>query len=390
MKNKKLSIITAVIFLICIFGIAIFDILSPSRVKSETENRMLAQKPEFSLEALFQGSIVAPEGDKDKNFTTAYENYITDQFIRRDSWISLKTYTDKLIGKRDINNVYFADGGYLIEKLSPNEDAMARNTGKLADFYNAVSGQYNVKILIPPTASLILKDKLPLFATTWEQGAMLDKLSNELGDGFVDVRNALSQKKESYIYYKTDHHWTSYGAYIAYRELTNALGIQPIPENEINKITFSDDFLGTVIAKVNIKTEPDVLECWESKNQPQVHLVLNNGQSEKDSLYFKDKLSERDKYGVFLGGNPAIADITTSVNNGKTLLLIKDSYAHCMLPLLVNHYERIIAIDLRSFNTGTVSYLKKCENEGINVNDIVVLYNANGFADDPNIYKLTK
>ena len=128
----------------------------------------------------------------------------------------------------------------------------------------------------------------------------------------------------------------------------------------------------------------------ESKNQPTVALDYNMGLKQTDTLYDESKLDTRDKYGYFLGGNDPIIDITTSIDNGKTLLMVKDSYSHCMIPLLVNHYERIILIDLRHFNAGVETYIGMLESSGTEIDDIVVLYNASGFADDRYLVKLRK
>ena len=114
------------------------------------------------------------------------------------------------------------------------------------------------------------------------------------------------------------------------------------------------------------------------------------GMEQTDTLYDESKLETRDKYGYFLGGNDPIIDITTSIDNGRTLLMVKDSYAHCMIPLLVNHYERIILIDLRHFNAGVETYIGMLESSGTEIDDIVVLYNASGFADDRYLVKLRK
>lgn len=157
------------------------------------------------------------------------------------------------------------------------------------------------------------------------------------------------------------------------------------------RTTLSDEFYGTIIAKVGLSDTRDTLEKFESKNQPAVSLTYNLGEKETETLYADEKLQTRDKYGYFLGGNDAIVDVTTSVKNGKTLLLVKDSYSHCMLPLLANHYERIILLDLRSFNMGVGTFVDTyLAKQGVSVDDIVVLYNASGFADDRYLIKLTK
>lgn len=373
---KRNNIITIAVFCSIIAILTAASILAPSKKFSEVENRQLQQMPEFSVESLFSGK-----------FTSEYEEFITDQFVFRDSWISIKSGVERLLGKREVNGVYFADDGYFIEKGSNIEaERLNNNAAFLEKFAADMGDEYNLRILIAPTASLTLKDKLPLLAPTWDQASFLDRLSEI--DGFIDTRNILSEHKDEYIYYRTDHHWTTYGAYLAYTELVKSLGMEPLSLDYINELILSDEFLGTVVAKVGVKSDYDRLFTYEYDTLPTVSLDYNLGEETTDSIYDFSKLDTRDKYGVFLGGNDAIIKLKTSNQNGRVLLMIKDSYSHCMLPLLINHYEEIILIDPREYGGGVKSTIKMLEGEGTEIDDIVVLYNAAGFATDRYIVML--
>lgn len=369
--------VTSIVFCAVIAGLTVASMLNPVRESSETENRDLAQMPTFSLQSLFNGK-----------FTQDYETFITDQFVARDAWIAVKTYAELALGKRDSNGVYFADDGYYIEKFTPDEAQIDTNIAYVAEFLSHVKDKYNTRVMIAPTSSLVLSDKLPANAPNWDQDGMLDRLAS-LGN-FVDTRDILLEHKDEYIYYRTDHHWTTWGAYYAYLELAESLGFEPLAPEELVETVLSEEFLGTTIAKLGISANEDTMVKLESKNQPTVALDYNMGLKQTDTLYDESKLDTRDKYGYFLGGNDPIIDITTSVDNGRTLLMVKDSYAHCMIPLLVNHYERIILIDLRHFNAGVETYIGMLESSGTEIDDIVVLYNASGFADDRYLVKLRK
>ena len=377
MKTNK---ITTIVFCALIGSLTIASMVNPVKKSSETENRELAQMPEISVKTIFDGS-----------FEKGYETFITDQFVARDRWIAVKTDIERLIGKRESNGVYFADDHYYIENVSPDKEVSERNIGYLSQFAENMKGTHNVRVLIAPTALSIMADKLPKNAPVWDENGYIDRLKAASDGNFVDVRNVLSAHENDYVYYRTDHHWTTYGAYLAYTSLAESLGFEPLTEDEIVRTTLSDEFYGTIIAKVGLSDTRDTLEKFESKNQPAVSLTYNLGEKETETLYADEKLQTRDKYGYFLGGNDAIVDVTTSVKNGKTLLLVKDSYSHCMLPLLANHYERIILLDLRSFNMGVGTFVDTyLAKEGVSVDDIVVLYNASGFADDRYLIKLTK
>ena len=95
------------------------------------------------------------------------------------------------------------------------------------------------------------------------------------------------------------------------------------------------------------------------------------------SLFREECLDTRDQYAVFLGGNFPEVRIETTVANDRTLLLLKDSYANCMVPLLTAGYHRIVVVDPRYF-TGDLEVLMGAEG----VNEILVLYNAQTLSGD--------
>ena len=373
-------------FCLLIAVLTVASMVNPVREYSETENRALAQLPEFSWESLFHNSIIMKKPtDTEKSYTQKYEDFVTDQFVARDAWITLKTQVELLLGKKDSGGVYFGKDGYLFEKHELDAAQLEKNIGFLETFLNANASKYNIKVLIAPTASLTFANKLPAFAPVWDQDAMLDKIA-DLGN-FVDCRDVLSEHSDEYLYYRTDHHWTTLGAYYAYTELCTSLGIEPYAYEDFNKRVLSDSFFGTLAAKINQESTPDELFTLEP-NGVTVSVNYNNGMKITDSLYEESYLAKRDKYSTFLDGNQPIVDITTSTKNGKTLLMVKDSYSHCMVPMLTAHYERIVLIDFRSAPRGIMYYANMIEASGDSVDDIVVLYNAENFTKDRYIVKL--
>ncbi len=386
MKTKTSNIITTVTFCILIAVLTVASMVNPVKEYSETENRSLAQLPEFSWESLFHNSIIMKNPtDTEKSYTQKYEDFVTDQFVARDAWISLKTQVELILGKKDSGGVYLGKDGYLIEKHELDAEQLEKNIGFLETFLKANASKYNIKVLIAPTASLTLSNKLPAFAPVWDQDAMLDQIAG-LGN-FVDCRDVLSEHSDEYVYYRTDHHWTTLGAYYAYTELCTSLGIEPYAYEDFNKRVLSDSFFGTLAAKINQESTPDELFTLEP-NGVTVSVNYNNGMKITDSLYEESYLVKRDKYSTFLDGNQPIVDITTSTKNGKTLLMVKDSYSHCMVPMLTAHYERIVLIDFRSAPRGIMYYANMIEASGDSVDDIVVLYNAENFTKDRYIVKL--
>lgn len=382
-KNFGSKAVTG-IFLALVFGITIAGFFVPVKARSESENRALAQKPKFSLASLFA------KEDKEK-FTTKYEAYLTDQFIGRDTWISVKTRTELLLGKTDINGVYFAEDDYLITRTdasSINAEQEEKNIARLDAFikkYSELLGDTNVYAMLVPTAADILADKLPPFTSEYDQEALLNRVAAMLGDNFIDTREELMQHKDEYLYYKTDHHWTALGAYYAYRAWAQAQKI-PVREQEDYKIsTGSEEFYGTLYSKVNIQMPADTVLLYEDGRSYRVEYDMD-GKPQK-SMFSIKRLSEKDKYMVYLDGNHALTQIQQQgqKKTEKKLLVIKDSYAHTFVPFLAQDYDEVIMVDFR-YNKMPVSMI--IENYGIT--DILVLYNATNFVHDDNLYQLER
>lgn len=366
------------IFLVLICGFMVASIVYPDRKFSQNENRVLAKKPEFKWSALFDGS-----------FTEDYETYITDQFIWRDSWIGIKTRAELALLKKDINGVYFCQDDYLIEKIDKDEveeEQLEKNTSRLEQFITTTKGKLGDKhvfAMIVPTAFEILSEKLPPFATGFDQGIYLDRLSLEIGENFIDLRETLNTHDQEYIFYRTDHHWTTHGAFYAYQQWANAMGIVPMSKKDFEIKVIADDFLGTIYSKINLKVPSDTMELYDTDQKYIIEYNMDG--KRKDSLYEYSHLETKDKYSVYLNGNNPLVEINTENKNGKKLLIIKDSYGHCFAPFAVNHFETTYMVDLRYLSMPMSSFITK-----YGITDVLVLYNTNSFVKDTNLLYLVK
>lgn len=384
--NKARNLSICIVFIAIIFSLSIATVLKKEKKFSSNENRVLQTKPKFTINTLFDGS-----------YTKAYEDYITDQFVMRDQWIALKVYAELALQKKDINGVYFGEDGYLIQQhlaSGVDEKLVTKNMQALKKFVDAYKENYNVKVMLVPTASNVLRDKLPKFAGEYNQDKLIDEMKQLLGaDSFVDVREALNSHNEEYIYYKTDHHWTSLGAFYAYEEWAKAAGVTPFAPEDFTIKEVATDFLGTTYSKVNIPVNPDSIHLYEYKDSKDFKTILDHypGMKVEDEKYLMDdvynleQLKGKDKYTVFLDGNHEIEQITSNVKNGKTLLVIKDSYAHTIVPVIAGHYEKVIMIDYRYFLGSTKELM-----ESTGVTDVLVLYNTMNFVEDKNSFKFAK
>jgi hypothetical protein len=348
--------------------------ITPDRDFSEAENRMLQKMPDCTWESLISGK-----------FNLAAENYLSDQFPGRDAWVGLKSAIELLLLKKDNNGVYFGRDGYLLPMMEGiNMATLGENMETINRFAETFPGQ--VCFLPAPSAAQILQEKLPPFAAPREQLELQKTVEEQLAPGIhlIDAPSALAAHKGEYIYYKTDHHWTSKGAYYAYVEAGKALGYNPLELNDFIIEQVSDDFYGTLYSKSGHRfARPDSIQLFLPNKEQSCQVEYEYEKRTTASLYAMDWLQKKDQYAVFLGGNHALVRITASNETGRKLLVIKDSYANSMVPFLINHFDEIHLIDLRHFNSDLRSYI---EQHGLG--EVLFVYNTTSFAGDPSIRKL--
>ncbi len=381
MKEKIAAWLPIGVFLCLIALLSAWNLLRPTRTFSENENRVLTQFPELSAESVLEGT-----------FSEKYEEYLADQFPMRDSWISLKTRTELLLGKKDINNVFFGKNGWLIDKYKGtlSEERTQANLERLGSFMQFAAeklGSDHVRAMLVPTASGVLDNRMPAFASDFDQAALLEKAAALCPDDtFLNLLPLLQEHKEEPIYYRTDHHWTTLGAFYGYTAWAESIGLTPYGREDFSEETVADDFYGTTHSKINLPVYPDSIIRYTPRFPAAYHLIFNLGEKESDSLYDESKLEGKDKYSYFLGGNNSIVTITSSTGEkGRRLLIIKDSYSHCFAPFAVNHFEETTLIDLRYFNLGVQTFLEQED-----FTDVLVLYSTANFADDRNLNTLVK
>lgn len=341
------------------------DLAGSDRLYSPTENRLLTERPEFTVDALFSGE-----------YTETYEAYVTDQFVSRDKWIAIKTLLDIASGKQEIGGVYLAKDDYLIEQHLP-EDYPQETVQKKVSMLTALVQDWNAKVMLVPTADHILAEKLPANAPVWDQTAFLGYAEMRLGENvLIDAGSMLRRHAAEDIYYRTDHHWTSLGAYYGYLAWAEAMGEVAYPYDTASMVQVSDNFLGTLHSRININWRADSIYYFGQTVRRPVS-VTYDFRTVKDSVYEESYLDTKNQYGFFLDDNHAFVEIDTGYETGKTLLVIKDSYANCFVPLLLPHYDTIYMLDPRYYN-GRLSDLIGQYASG----DVLVLYNCVHFLDD--------
>ncbi len=369
MRNR----ITVIFFCIMLAALAIVPAAIPDRYYSGREKRTLAQIPAFSVQRLFSGE-----------YADELENYLSDQFPLRDQWVTVKTYLELGMGKKEVSGVYIGKDNYLLDKFQTYSDAQVQsNVRALTALQKALAKeQISMRTMLVPVSAQVLTDKLPAFANVVSYREICQKLSGG-GVETIDILEAMKNHSAESIYYRTDHHWTSLGAYYAYCEWAKSCKIVPISKDEWAKETLCSNFYGTTWNKVQLPTIPaEEITAWYINKQHQVS--YNDGAYITDSIYEKSYLEKDDQYGVFLNSNQAKTVIQGDGKEGK-LLLIKDSYGNCFAQFAIEEYAEVHVIDLRFFREDVAAY---AEENGIT--DVLVLYGIQNFVQDKNLGSMDK
>lgn len=375
-RSKIGKYIPAVVFLIFIYGMALWFLFSPKTDYSSSEKRYLQKFPDANVEKVLSG-----------DFGSEFETFFADQFPQRNTWVGLNAYTALAEGNNGASGVCNCKNGYLINKPVSTDNNLDKNVGAVVDFAKSIDAPTTVMLV--PSTGYIADDVLPTFHDKYNDDEDISKISSTLSKekiGFVDLRERFKSeyKNGSQLYYKTDHHWTTKGAYTGYQELCKALGVTPIDDSTLKKDSYPD-FYGTTYSSSGFwLTPPDNIEIWSNpKNSDKnISVKITEGANVKTSgsMYFTDHLKEDDKYPVFIDGNHALTEITNTNAKNGTILLIKDSFSHSLAPFLAENYSKVVLVDLRYYKE-SVSQLVSTYNP----EQVVVLYGIDNLATDTDI-----
>ena len=362
MKQHNFNLLLTVLFCLFIGGMFLGSLILPDRAFSQLENRNLEQAPKISLEAIDTGK-----------FMEDAEDYVNDQIIGRDFWVALKAWSERLSGKQENNGVYFGKEDTLLNRLDePDYDTLMTSAGYVNDLvYNL-----NVPVYfgIIPSSTEIWSDRLPAGAPTADEKTIIDDLYDTVQTFTIDMYSALEEHKDEEIYYRTDHHWTSLGAYYGYTALMEAMGMEAVPLDESAKVTVSDSFYGTTFSTSGVRwVAPDHIDRYISGDGVKV-TGYPEGSPVESSLYVDSYLDKKDKYSSFLGGNQPLCVIETEHTDAPKVLVIRDSYSDSLAPFLTQSFSEIHLFDTRMNKTSIKAYVE--END---IDQVVVLYSISNF-----------
>ena len=370
-KSPKLWVTSMFLSMVICFNI--IALITPDKEFSETENRMLAQSPSVTAKSIADGSA-------EKNI----EKYLSDQFAFRDAWSAISFFTKcYLFREKESNGVYIGKDNYLM--LIPSESNPEAMEKKLSSV-NAVTEKYgNIRhfISIIPNAVTIMNHKLPSHVPESIQPGQITDISQSLkGITFCDVTGLMKKHQYEELYYHTDHHWTSRGAFLAFTAIAPAMQLNP-DNIQYDIYTVSESFEGTLSSKSGSHRYYDKIEIYVPKGEHPVTVKYSDEDETSGTIYQKSFLDTKDKYALFLGGNHPLVTITTTADTDRTLLLIKDSYANCFVQFLTPYFDQIVVVDPRYCYDTVDMIINEYE-----ITDLLYLYNADTFMTDTSLTDL--
>lgn len=367
-----MSSILGICFIVLLGIVFVVNIFTPDKGFSEEENRVLQEKPDFSLSNYIEG-----------RYESKLETYVNDQFLLRNAFIKIKASADVTAGKLEANGVYRGKDNYLMEELTvPNKKTMKNTLASLKQFKRHYK-KLDAFFLLAPNAGNILEEKLPNFTELNDQNGAMDNFFQEIkGFGYtpIDVRDTFAKHTEdTQLYYRTDHHWTTDGAYLAYKQAVKKMKLK-------DKVTYKpyvvkNDFRGTLASKsgfVNgVNDAIKIYMPYKDKDYNNSVIYYADTKTKTTEFYQLDNLDTKDAYTVFGGSNHPMYTIKTPTKSSEKLLLVKDSYANSFIPFLAQSYREIVVVDPRYFFDNIDDIIKAEE-----ITQVLFLYNANTFFND--------
>ncbi len=358
-------------FIAVLMIVFVLNIIVKDKTYSDQENRVFQQFPSFSLDNYLAG-----------RFESQLDNYASDQFAGRDLFIKIKSAADLSIGQLKANGVFKAKDSYLFEDIVyPDRKGEDADIEALKAFKEKYKGKKMYFMLVPNAAN-ILKEKLPAGVTTRDQNKDLDAFftkAEKLGYKTIDVRDELNKAKDkTQVYYRTDHHWTTDGAYEAYLKAAKVMKLKS--GVKYRPYVVKKDFAGTLYSKSGFTNgKNDAIKIYLPEDDKALRSVIRyKDTKEKTTKYYvMENLDKKDAYTVFGGTNQSLFSISTPTKANRNLLVVKDSYANCFIPFLTQDYRTITVVDPRYYYENIATVIKAND-----IDEVLFLYNANTFFSD--------
>ena len=361
----------------CFVGIvvivALFAIFTRDKEYSYREDRALARLEKPTMQGFLKGEL------PDKT-----ETYLKDQFVGRDYLTRARVVLLKFLGQDAWDGIYQGKNHYLLQEYRKADEARLSETAEAVNAFANRHASLPMRFLAAPTSAEILADKLPAAALVDSQIEDIRDLYGRFEEGriqAVDVSKTLRNHSEEEIYYRTDSHWTTVGAYYAYREFAQEIGLNTA-DDKYEAMPVSNDFQGNLASRSGFEqdTYEQIKVYFNSHSEFDVSVTYADTGERSPSMYQAAALEHKEQYDTFLRGKHSLVAIDSTANSTETLLVMKDDYANCFIPFLTSHYQRIIVVDPALY-TGDVDELIREEK----ITDVLFLYSAQTLAEDTSL-----
>lgn len=325
----------------------------PDREFSSLEKRYLTQAPELAVQSVLDG-----------DWSDSVEDFLADQMPGRDFFVGLNAYCEKILGLQKAKTIWTLNGKLVRCPVVPQPGMLEKNI--------AAVNQFAQKLDIPVSLSLIPSCGFSLGAPEYQDDELINEIYEKANLETIDLRETYRGRPE--LFYSTDHHWTSTGAFDAYKTLMEAWGKQPETDYTVERF---EHFRGANFAASCLWLTPEeALEMWTGPASIEVKIEDKT----HEGVFYRERLEDYDPYMVFLDGNHPVVNLHNPKGNGN-ILLIRDSFASSLAGFLAQNYENVTLVDLRYYKL-PVSQLAE------SYDWVLVLYSLENFLTDSNIVLL--
>lgn len=349
MNERVKNIVVVVVFGLFLISFFLINVIKSDTLISVSERRKLKQFPEFSSKKLFDGT-----------FFTEFDDYVTDQFVKRDEFRSLKVNLELKI-KNNYNNLYIYDGS-VINQLYP---LSTNSVTKLIDKVNFIKNNYleNNKVyfsIIPDKNYFVNNGNLKLDYQKLES-MMVSDLDYAT---YIDIFDLLNLDN----YYKTDTHWKQETLVDVVKEFSKQMNFEISGKYEVQEIT---KFLGVYAGQLPSKYDYESINILTNKVISNSK-VYNYETKLVTDVYDSSKVNAIDKYDIYLSGAVPLVTITNSEStNNKELVVFRDSFGSSLIPLFIEGYYKITVVDTRYISPKVLDQFIE-----FNDQDVLFLYNT--------------
>lgn len=344
MNDKIKNIVVTLVFLFTIISLFLINVIKKDTDISIAERRKLATMPELTTKSLFDGT-----------YFKKFDSYVTDQFIKRDTFRKIKIDIE-LSTKGEYNNLYLYDD-YIVEEIFPlNTNSINNLTNKInyikSTYLNNNSNVYYT--IIPDKNYFVNKGNLKL-----DYNKLQDIMKNNLTNlNYINIFDKLTLNN----YYKTDTHWKQEDLFNVANTIANQMNFDITNNNIINTVT---TFKGSYAGRLSITKDIDTIKTIS--NPSTLNSSVYNYETKKyTKIYDYDKLKSLDKYDIYLSGASPIIDIVNPTSNSnKELIVFRDSYGSSLIPLLIDGYKKITVIDIRYVSSKILNNYIKFNNQDV-------------------------